>query len=34
MNLVDEDRNGQISYDEFISKMDLHIQKKSSMATE
>ena len=25
MKLVDEDGNGQISYDEFISKMDLHI---------
>ena len=34
MNLVDEDRNGQISYDEFISKMDLHIQKKNTAAAE
>jgi len=29
MKLVDSDKNGQISYDEFISRMDIHIQKKS-----
>lgn len=29
MNLVDEDKSGEISYDEFISKMDLHIAKKT-----
>lgn len=34
MNLVDDDRNGQISYDEFISKMDIHIKSKSSVASE
>lgn len=27
MNLVDEDKSGGISYDEFISKMDIHIKK-------
>lgn len=32
MKLVDDDGNGQISYDEFISKMDLHIQRKSTQA--
>ena len=32
MNLVDEDRSGAISYDEFISKMDLHMQRKSAIA--
>lgn len=25
MDLVDEDKSGSISYDEFISKMDVHI---------
>ena len=34
MKLVDEDGSGAISYDEFISKMDLHIAKKSNMASE
>jgi Ca2+-binding EF-hand superfamily protein len=34
MKLVDDDGNGQISYDEFISKMDLHIQRKSNVASE
>ncbi len=32
MKLVDSDRSGNISYDEFISKMDVHLQKKSTMA--
>lgn len=30
MNLVDQDKSGSISYDEFLSKMDIHIQKKSA----
>ena len=34
MNLVDEDKDGSISFDEFISKMDLHIQKKAGSAAE
>jgi hypothetical protein len=34
MNMVDTDKNGAISYDEFISKMDIHIQKKSKQAAE
>lgn len=34
MNLVDEDKSGSISYDEFISKMDVHLQKKSKQAQE
>ena len=34
MGLVDVDRSGSISYDEFISKMDIHIQKKSTQAAE
>ena len=29
MKIVDTDKDGAISYDEFISKMDVHIQKKS-----
>jgi Ca2+-binding EF-hand superfamily protein len=32
MKLVDSDGSGDISYDEFISKMDYHIQKKSGSA--
>lgn len=28
MKLVDSDGSGNISYDEFISKMDVHLQKK------
>ena len=34
MTIVDTDRDGAISYDEFISKMDIHIQKKSKFAAE
>jgi len=34
MNLVDTDRSGSISYDEFISKMNIHIHKKSNQAEE
>jgi EF-hand domain pair len=33
MNLVDEDKSGAISYDEFISKMDLHIAKKTNIGS-
>lgn len=32
MKLVDNSGDGQISYDEFISKMDLHISKKRNVA--
>ena len=34
MAMVDSDHNGSISYDEFISKMDIHISKKSVQAAE
>jgi Ca2+-binding EF-hand superfamily protein len=34
MNLVDQDKDGSISYDEFISKMDVHLKKKSDKAAE
>lgn len=34
MKLVDTDKSGSISYDEFISKMDIHIQKKSTSAAQ
>lgn len=33
MNLVDEDKSGAISYDEFISKMDYHIAKKTNIGS-
>lgn len=32
MKLVDSDGSGNISYDEFISKMDIHLQRKSPLA--
>jgi len=34
MKLVDSDGSGNISFDEFISKMDVHLQKKSPVASE
>ena len=34
MKLVDTDGSGNISYDEFISKMDVHLQKKTPVAAE
>jgi hypothetical protein len=34
MKLVDTDGSGHISYDEFISKMDVHLKKKAPMAGE
>jgi Ca2+-binding EF-hand superfamily protein len=34
MKLVDTDNSGHISYDEFISKMDIHLQKKTQIAGE
>ncbi len=34
MKLVDSDGSGNISYDEFISKMDVHLQKKQPVASE
>jgi Ca2+-binding EF-hand superfamily protein len=33
MNMVDSDKSGSITYDEFISKMDIHIQKRTKVAT-
>jgi hypothetical protein len=32
MKLVDSDKSGSVSYDEFISKMDIHISKKAPTA--
>jgi hypothetical protein len=34
MKLVDTDGSGNISYDEFISKMDVHLKQKQAIAGE